>query len=393
MFILKINDLCNKVEFYLLVPSIILLLGLACFWDLYFWKKIKIFTKKYSKAIQDSLSDPFDNYIRLALRYKREQVKYRFLFVINMVEGTGAFGYAVGTTLVYFLWVNNNGVEFPSRFAIENCSIGIDGKSGMPDFVINALTEVSVGRILITIGQLGILWSMALGVCLIQYLNDREYNKENKGINTEFLNRTGLISVFILITGCIKELRLVEIVLEPIIQIIYFIIWVKHIHLFYRVLRTRVSEYKAQQRRKSVIRLAISNMHQFGVIMCLNVIAYACFILAELIISIFFIVYVGVYYGPCLFSYLYGLPAYVPLLREPEQVKSLVLANATVSIITKILTIFAQTIITTHYSVVSGVLVGNNCWPDIKTRFGFGVRVRFTPSLVNPLIFTHQEEA
>ena len=312
---LNINRIFDNIEFYSSVPSIVILSLIACIWNVYLCKRIKIFGAKFLEAIKESRADPFGNYINLAMEYKKQQMKYRFLLAINNVEMIGALSYAFGILFIYVLWEDNISVEYPDRFTNQNCTMETSS-SGVSDTTINSFTEVCIGRILVTLGQVSMLWSMALVICLIKYLSAHSHAEENK-VNRNFIRKTGLISFFIIITGFFKELRLIEFIFEPLFQIIYFINLVKHVRFFYKRLEYTVNLYKVEQRTESVIRRANSNKNQFGIITFLNITGYGCLISGELISSINSLVFIGLYYGPCLFNYLYGLPAYQSLLQTP----------------------------------------------------------------------------
>ncbi|KAI6646697.1 hypothetical protein LOD99_12818 [Oopsacas minuta] len=298
----------------------------------------------------------------------------------------GAIGYGFGAIITYVLWSVDKNVEYPNTFENSNCTGEL---SLVSDIEINILTEVPIGRISITIGQIAFLCSLGFGIYLIHYLREKEYDRES---NFKYFGVITIVFAFVIfLTGSVLQFKIFEIIFGPFILVIYFCIWVKHIKIFYKILKDRVIKLKVRQSHETKVRRAMESMYQFGIIMSLNGTAFACFLLSEIIEAIFFSISIGIFYGPCIFSYVYRTAAYEPWLRGPEHFQTLILAGTLISIILKLLIVFAQGIILIHYSLGTILFFWEACLIDIKTRFGFGVRTRYTPSLFNPLLFTHQE--
>ena len=143
----------------------------------------------------------------------------------------------------------------------------------------------------------------------------------------KFLLITFFIGAFMIVTGSIPQLLIIEKFSVPIIETIYFIIWVKCIRTFYNTLRWRAIEFKIRGKRKSIVRRAIINCKQFALVMSILVIAKACWVLTEFSSQYYFLIATGLHYGPCIFQYLYHTPLYQPLLLSQQQIKALKLSH------------------------------------------------------------------
>ena len=339
-----------------------------------------------NKIIQGKVSefDPFDNYKNQAVAFKSEQVKYIMLLAVNSTELFTALCFTLGALVAYYLWHTGESVKYLNTFTNHNCSIEL---SKISDVEFNLITEIPIGRILFTLGQIGLICSLTCGISLIRYLYNVEYDLKSNFINYLCIG-TAVVTPVILITGTLLKLRIFEILFEPLVQIIYLYNWINHIKLFYRLLQSRVVKLKVNQASESLITKARIGVNQFGVIMLLNTISYTCFLICELIAAMYFIVAVGLLYGPCLVSYVYGIVEYEPLLRTSGQFQALILTDTVISIIMKILVLLAAITISAHYSIASLLFFWMNWERGLKTRFGCGVRTRYTPSLTNRLTFT-----
>ena len=379
--VFKVNDVVSIALFCILAPSLTVLTGLALSWNVYFIGRIKVFRGKYLEAIRESEFDPFDNYINQALSFKTEQVKYILLLTINSTEILSGLCFTFSTLITYYLWHTGESVKYPDRFTNHNCTIEL---SKISDVEFNVITEIPIGRVFFTLGQIGFIWSLTWTIYLIRYLHNREYDQKRYS-NKYLCIVTLLVTSVILITGSLLKLRIFEILFEPLVLIIYSCIWIKHIKLFYKLLQSRVVRLKVEQASESIIIQARAGVSQFVIIMLLNIISFFCFLLSELITVMYFIVAIGIFYGPCLISYVYGAVNYEPLLRTPGQFQTLILADTAISIILKMLVFLAFLTISAHYSFGSLLFFWKAWVGDLKTRFGYGARIRYTPSLTNRL--------
>ena len=385
--IFKIDDIVSITLFCVITPVLLVVTGLALSWNAYFIRRIKVFRRRYLEAIRESKFDPFDNYINQALVFKSEQIKYTLLLAINSTEILAALCFTFGALLAYYLWHTGESVKYPHKFTNHNCTIEL---SKISDVEFNLITENPIGRVIFTLGQIGWIWSLTCVIYLIRYLYNREYGIKSN-FNKYLCIVTAVVTSVILITGSLLKLRIFEIIFEPLVQIIYFYVWINHIKLFYKLLQSRVVKLRVNQASESIIVRAKLVVNQFGIIMFLNVFSYACFLLSELIEVVYFIVAVGILYGPCLISYVYGTGDYEQLLRTPGQFQTWILADTIISIILKILVFLAAITISAHYSIASLLFFWKTWEGDLKTRFGYGVRTRYTPSTTNRLMFTHEQ--
>ena len=93
--------------------------------------------------------------------------------------------------------------------------------------MIDAMTSNPFVSILQSIGQAGLLFSMALGICLMKYLDVKYhdiYGKIARYIRT-FLLVTVMLGIFLIIAGSVPQLMIIQKVVEPILQLIYFSIF------------------------------------------------------------------------------------------------------------------------------------------------------------------------
>ena len=101
---------------------------------------------------------------------------------------------------------------------------------------------------LVTIAQVCLIFSIACGICLVKYLHIvyHEMNIDPFKFIKRFLILTILMGIFLIITGSVPQLILIEKLVEPIILVVYFFIWVKNNITFYKTLRWRSIEFKVR---------------------------------------------------------------------------------------------------------------------------------------------------
>ena len=367
------------LEMITLLTVALLLSFISIIWDVYFAKRIIHFVKLYRECVEKSKTDFTINYSEAASHHKSEIFKYTFLIVINITEFITMLIYGLGSGLANQQRDLNRTMDF-------NCSREL---AHFPILAIEVIFANPVVPVLVSLGDVGLVISLAFSVCLMKYLDVILHNIHGKPFRyiRKFLLITFFIGAFMIISGSIPQLLIIEKFSVPIIQIIYFIIWVKCIRTFYNTLRWRALEFKIRGKRKSIVRRAIVNCKQFALVMGILAIAIACLVSAEFMGRYRFLIATGLHYGPCIFQYLYRTPLYQPPLVSKQQIKALEISNEVLTYANSILILAASILIGSQYLLATIVFFGNNIIKKLKYRFGC-VRTRFTPTghLHRPLL-------
>ena len=240
-----------------------------------------------------------------------------------------------------------------------------------------------------SIGFVGLLFSLSLVICLTKYLDGIYHSNDHKPLQyiKYFILVSGCIGIILIVLGSVPQLSIFQILLEPVINFIYFSLWVKHNRIFYKTLRWRAIEFKVRCQNSRIVKNSVMNCHHFAVIMCLVGIGILCIFLAEFLEKYFFLISIAIRNGPCLFHYLYGTAYYEVLLTTKQQIDALNFSSKIVSCISTALVIFSLFAIGLQYLLAAIVFFGARLWKALKFRFG-RVRTRFTPSLYDPLLIT-----
>ena len=352
---------------------------ISIIWDVYFVKRIIHFVKLYRECVEKRKTDFTVNYSEAARHHKADIIKYTFLIVINVTEFITVLVYALGLGLANQQRDFNRTMDF-------NCSSEL---AHFPLISIEVIFANPVVPVLISLGDVGLVVSLAFSVCLMKYLDVILHNIHGKPFRyiTKFLLITFFIGTFMLVTGSIPQLMIIEKFSFPIIETIYFIIWVKCARTFYNTLRWRALEFKIRGERKSIVKRAIINCKHFALVMSILAIAFACWTLTQFLSRHYFLIVTGLHYGPCIFKYLYHTPLYQPLLVSQQQIKALKLSNGVQTYASSILILTASILMGSQYLLVTIVFFGSKIIRKLKYRFGY-VHTRFTPTnhLRRPLL-------
>ena len=307
--------------------------------------------KLYRECVEKSKTEFIVNYSEAARHHKSEIIKYTFLIVINVTEFITMLIYALGAGLA------NQQRDF-NRTTDFNCSSEL---AHFPLISIEVIFANPVVPVLVSLGDVGLVLSLAFSVCLMKYLDVILHNIHRKPFRyiIKFLLITFFIGTFMIVSGSIPQLIIIEKFSVPIIQTIYFIIWVKCIRTFYNTLRWRAIEFKIRGERKSIVRRAIINCKQFALVMGMLVIAMACWVLIQFISKYYFLIVTGLHYGPCIFQYLYHTPLYQPLLISQQQSPSLCVINSNLT---------AYILMGSQYLLATIVFFGSKIIRELKYR-------------------------
>ena len=356
---------------YFLVAFIGIFIALSVLWDVYFVKRILYFIRLYRESMEEAKNDIFGNSSELAVHYKVEIVKYVFLLAINIIE--------VSAVVMYGLFIS---LPLQNNTTITNCTI-----EDIHNRELNDLVENPVKLFFLCLAKIGMLFSLALVICLMKFLDVTQHNINGKPFQfiNSFLLITFLIGIVLILPGSVPQLFILVKVYEPIIQFIYFCLWLKQARTFYRTLKWRSLEFQIRGRSTQMVRRSIKSYCQFAFIMSLLGIGIVCIILAVFLETYFFLFLIVIRNGPCLFHHLYNTPLYQPFFNTQHQLEVLHTSNIVISSIVVILAIIAYFTIGFQYFLVTIIFFGEKLLKRMNYRFG-RVRTRFTPNLTNPLL-------
>ena len=369
-----------------LMPFLFFVIILSIIWDVFFLKKIRHLVLLYRECMKKANTDLFGNYLEAAHHHKIDIHKYTFLLLVNIAEFGGMQIYTLGTALA-IIQQPDNILNF-SRFVIPNC---ITELANFHSMMIDSMIANPSVSILISIGHAGLLFSMALGICLMKYLDVKYhdiYGKTARYIRT-FLLVTVMLGIFLIIAGSVPQLMMIRKVVQPIIQLIYFSIWIKHTRTFYKTLKWRTIELRVRGRSNRVVKRSLISSYQFVIIMSCMLIGAACLILAEFLTEYFTLIATILYYGPCIFNYLYATPDYQTLLVTQQQIESLHTTSTVIGSFSTFLILSASAIIGLQYILGTCLFFGQIIVVKLEYRFGY-IPTRFRPSLTNPLLAVPQ---
>ena len=156
----------EDVQICTLIPFIFFVIILSIIWDIFVAKNIRHLVLLYRGCMEKANTDPFGNFLEAAQHFKIEIHKYTFLLVINVTEFGTMQIYALGAALTFTRQPDD--ILNSSRFVIPNCTTELAHFNNM---MIDAMTSNPSVSILVSFGQAGLLFSMALGICLMKYLD------------------------------------------------------------------------------------------------------------------------------------------------------------------------------------------------------------------------------
>ena len=381
-----ILTIIEDIQISTLMPFLFFVIIISIIWDIFFLKMIRHLVLLHRECMEKANTDPFGNFLEAAHHHKVEIHKYTFLFVMNVIEVCSIQIYTLGAALA--VTRHPNDILNPSRFLIPNCTSEL---AHFNNIIIDAMIEIPSISILISIGQAGLLFSMALGICLMKYLDVKYhdiYGKTARYIRT-FLLVSVMLGIFLIIAGSVPQLMMIQKVVEPILQLIYFSIWIKHTRAFYKTLKWRTIEFRVRGESNRVVKRSLISSYQFVIIMSCMLIGFACLILAEFLGQYFTLIATILYYGPCIFNYLYATPDYQTLLVTQQQIEALHTSDTVIRYFSIFLIISASTIIGLQYILATCFFFGQIIVRKLKYRFGY-IPTRFRPSLTDSLLAVPQ---
>ena len=378
------EDIYQPIYDIILIPVSLLGILLPIIWDVYFVKKIKYYTRLYHACAEKGKSDPFDNYSIAALHHKSEIIKYIFLLISNITEFSsfiivGISGIIINSETKFY------GKElFFNVFISQNCTSSFVFQDSLDSKLISGNPMYSA---LLAIGRVGFILSMAFGICLLKYLHVTYHSIDNSPYRfiKLFLVGTCVIGVLLVIIGSVPQLIILSELIRPIITLIYFGIWVKYSRIFYRTLKWRTIEFRIRDGRDWIIRRSVISRYQFLLFMSIMIFSAGLLIINDVLGAYFFLFATGIYYGPCIFNYLYGTPYYQPLVSTQQQIHVFQLCHHTMLYIVETLTIISTVLIASEYVFGTILFFGGILREKLRYRFGL-IRTRYTPELNHHLL-------
>ena len=372
-----LSDLLNA----LIILNAIIILTCGPLWSVYFIKMARLNYKSCMKYLKLARTDSTNMYAQWAYCCRTEFNKYLLLLSINITECGATVLYCIGYGLGEWLQNTHQSFMFPHRAETHNCSqILLQGSN----LQMYWMTEIPFGLFLVSIGQGGFIFSMVLSICLMKYIHAREYNRSSdyKEWNKRHLMIMALIAMCIIVLGTVPQFVLVQRIIELVVVIIVYFKWVKQARRFHQTLKMLAFDYQINRKRRDVCRRAILLVKKFKIIMSINIVSFGLLILVELIGYLRLTVAIGLYYGPCLFHYLYGTPIYTQLITNKYQVSILGKNSSEIALFQKSLFAIATLMICSYFAAVSILFFANK----ITNGFNRHRRTRFTPDLDNPLL-------
>ena len=349
-------------------------------WNLYIIARIKSTSRLYKIMRSEALTDATGYSREQAYCYKTEYVKHWYMLVINCCELVSISLYFLGFAITEILWRYQH--EYPDHVKSDNCTLDL-----YQNFPSRMILEAPVGMVCVSVAQAAIMGGLGVSMCLMRYLESRQLfpSRDTRNLNS---SRIGLILVTatVLITlGSIPQTVILHRIIEPIIQMLYFVKWVKQTRRFYQVSKSIANDYRIIVNSERLYRMSLSGVHQFGILMSCNGFSLFCLILLEFISYSGFLLSTVLCYSPCLFHYLYGTPLYTPVIHSPQALdtyRDVFFSFAIVSRSFMIVTFVGVTILLLFTSLIFLICT-------VKSRLRH-TRTRFTPSLTHPLLFQHQ---
>ena len=358
-----------KLQYAFGIPLDFVFVSLTLIWAGYFVNKIANCIKMHKACVREGNPDD-------ARKNRCEMVKYAFLLLISIAECGYIQIYALGIVLP------PEHLYLSSRHMLPNCSVELMHSH---IFDINLIHENPFKAFLVASGQAGLLFSLAFLTSLLHYLHITLHDISLNPFHfiRRFLSLTSLLSFFLVIAGTVPHLILFAKVVEPLMELAYFLIWCRHSLRFYQTLKWRIREFRV--RRPYLVRGSVENCRQFAVVMGCMGLGTLLFIIVDFVVSYFFLVSVALFYGPCLFNYVYGTPYYQPPLVSDGQIETLLYSYTIKVYVTSALLGVAYFTIVFQFFAASAVYFGLILRERLRMRFG-KVNTRFRLSLNHRLL-------
>ena len=347
-------------------------------WNLYIITRIMSTSRLYKSTRIEALRDSTGYSQGQAYCYKTDYVKHWYMLVINCCEMVAIFLYFFGFVFTQIL----SEKEYPDDAKTDNCSIQL--YHNLPSRMI---LEAPVGMVCVSIAQAAMMCGLGVSMCLMRYLESRQLfpARDTRNLNTRLIRLIIVTAIVFITLGSIPQTVILHRIIEPIIQLLYYVKWVRQTRRFYQVSKSVANDCRIIFNNEEQYRITMSGVHQFGfLVSCFGFIIF-CLILLELFSYIEFLLSTILYYSPCLFHYLYNTPLYTPIIHSPQAINTYKDVLSSFTIVSRsliIVTIAGMTIMLLFTSAFFLIL------STVSSRMRH--RTRFTPSLTRPLLFQHQ---
>ena len=374
----------GNAVYYLLIPICSIMAVLVIFWSLYLIKRIKINNQERLNALEKSKYDKLGNFTQLADFHKEEVVKFSFLLAINLIESVAMVIYAVGSQLALVLSNKYKpNLVFPDNIEFANCTRDY---FQLQDLRPILSTMYLPFNLCVAFGQVGWLMSMSLSICLLKYLHNAYYNR---GGNLKWILRllllTSLLCVLFIIFSSVKQLFILQSIIEPIIQLTFLCFLIRYLRIYYRTLKRRTIDLKILCKSEETILASTRIVRRFSIISTLNTFAFTCLFLAEFLTQYIYVIATLIGFSSCFTKYAYDRVLYQPPLHNQHQIKQLQYARMMINSMANILLTIGCICIFFEYVLMSVLSCCSNFLRDLKMRFGIGIHPQYI-QLRQPLL-------
>ena len=240
-----------KIQKYAGISLDIVFISLTLLWVVYFLNEIVTCFRLRKIHLLEGNPDS-------ARKYKCDMVKYVFLLLINITECGYLQLYWIGSLLPpeHLYWI---------RPMLPQCSIELIGAHF---YDINIIVENPLKAFLTALGEVGLLFSLAFITCLMHYLHILFHSIPLNPFTfiRRFLSFTSILSLFLVIVGTVPQLILFAKLVEPLVELAFFLVWCKFSLRFYQTLKWCTREFS--MRKPYLVKESVKNCRQFAVVMC-----------------------------------------------------------------------------------------------------------------------------
>ena len=325
------------IQHSLVIPMDIVFIILTFCWTVHLVKKILIGFKMYRTCLREGDS-------RNASVSKSNVVKFVFLLLIIINECIDVQLYTVGA------WIPSENEYIFNRAMLPNCSKALIS-SGIYD--LELIINSPIKAFMVVLGHVSLIFYLGLIICLMHFLHITFHSIPLNPFRfiRRFLLFTSILSLLLVITGIVPQLILFEKLVEPLIELAYFLIWCRYTRMFYQTLKWRTNEFRI--RRPKLVNASTESRIKFAVVMFSMGFAILMYVFVDILSSYSTLSSVVLHYGPCLFNYLYGTPYYQPFLVSDRQLDAQSVFHKIYVIVTLSFKSLALLIVWSQYLLIS----------------------------------------
>ena len=352
------------VQHNIIIPLDVLFILLTFCWAWILVKRILIDFKLYKTYLREGDS-------KNASESKSNVVKFVFLLLININECITMQLYS-GCS-----WILSGYTYVLNRPVQSNCSKELIS-SGI--FDIELIINSPIKAFMVVLLQVNMLFYLGFIICLMHFLHITFHSIPLNPFRfiRRFLLFTSILSLLLVITGTVPQLILFEKLVEPLIELAYFLIWYRYTRMFYQTLKWRTNEFRI--RRPKLVKTSVENRIKFAVVMFSMGLGFLLNVFVNLLASYGLFSSVVLHYGPCLFNYLYGTPFYQTSLVSDRHADTQLFNHKIYLFVTFSFLSLALLIIGSQYLLISLVYLVTYLRKKLCVRF------ELNPSLTKRLL-------